>query len=163
MNAPLPLSLRFDIHGLAQAIAHGHAADVLRCKFNDAAWEVLATYMQPFSLQSGQILMQQGAEDRTIYLVESGSLSVHYQDEKKRIRLALVGAGSMVGEGSFFSHQPRNATVQAASVCKLWCLTPLRFMELSNRHSAVALELTHAIAGVMAQRLYNRSRRVAVT
>lgn len=163
MNAPLPISLRFDIQGLARAIAHGHANDAMRCKFTESQWDTLASYMQPFVLQSGQVLMQQGAQDRTLYFLESGSLSVHYEDEKKRIRLALVGAGSVVGEGSFFSHQPRNATVQAASACKLWCLTPLRFTELSNRHSVVALELTNAMAGVMAQRLYSRPRRVAVT
>jgi hypothetical protein len=33
--------------------------------------------------------------------VESGTLSVHYQDEKERLRLAVVGPGSVVGEGAF--------------------------------------------------------------
>ena len=61
------------------------------------------------------------------------------------------------------SHQARSATVQASTSCKLWCLTPMRFLELANRHSAVALELTLAMGGVMAKRLYNRSKRVAVT
>ncbi|MDO9405329.1 MAG: cyclic nucleotide-binding domain-containing protein [Polaromonas sp.] len=163
MNAPLPVNLRFDIQGLAQAIAHGHASDALRCQFNPAHWEILASYMQPFALQSGQVLMEQGALDRTIYFIESGSLSVHYEDEKGRVRMALVGPGTVIGEGSFFSHHARNATVQASSACKLWCLTPLRFLELANRHSPLALELTMAMAAVMAKRLYNRPKRVAVT
>jgi CRP-like cAMP-binding protein len=88
---------------------------------------------------------------------------VHYQDDKSRIRMALVGAGSMVGEGAFFSNQPRNATVQASGDCQLWCLTPMRFLELSNRHSPIALELTLGMAAVMAKRLYIRPKRVAVT
>lgn len=68
-----------------------------------------------------------------------------------------------LGEGAFFSHHPRSATVQASGPCKLWCLTPVCFIELGNRHSLVALELVMAIGAVMARRLYSRSKRVAVT
>lgn len=163
MNAPLPASVRFDIKGLAQAIAHGHASDALRCQFNEPHWDILASHMQPFALTNGQVLIEQGALDRTLYFIESGTLSVHYEDEKARVRMAMVGAGTVLGEGAFFSHQPRSATVQAASACKLWCLTPMRFLELANRHSPIALELTMAMGAVMAKRLYNRPKRVAVT
>lgn len=164
MNAPLPTtSVRFDIQGLVNAIAHSHASDALRCQFTPQQWEVLATYMQPFALQQGQSLIEQGSADQTLYFIESGTLSVHYQDDKGRVRLAMVAAGSMVGEGAFFSRLPRSATVQASNACKLWCLTALRFKELSNRHSPIALELALAMGGVLAKRLYNRPKRVAVT
>lgn len=163
MNAPLASTLRFDINGLAQAIAHCHASDALRCNFSVPHWDILASYMQPFVLNGGQVLIEQGATDRTLYFIENGTLSVHYQDEKSRVRMALVGAGSVVGEGAFFSHQNRNATVQASGDCKLWCLTPMRFLELSNRHSPIALELTLGMASVMAKRLFIRPKRVAVT
>ncbi len=119
--------------------------------------------MQPFTLTSGQILIEQKSHDRTLYFVETGNLSVHYQDEKGRVRMAMVGAGSVVGEGSFFSHQPRAASVSAAAICKLWSLTPIRFGELANRHAIVALELTLALGSVMARRLSLRPRRIAVT
>ena len=162
-NAPLPTTIRFDIQGLAQAIAHCDASDALRCQFTQPQWDILASYMQPFALNSGQVLMEQGALDRTLYFIESGSLSVHYEDDKGRVRMALVGAGTVLGEGAFFSHQPRSATVHASTACKLWCMTPMRFLELANRHSPVALELTLAMGAVMAKRLYNRPKRVAVT
>lgn len=74
MNAPLPAAIRFDIQGLAQAIQHCHASDALRCQFNQPHWDILASYMQPFALNSGQVLMEQGALDRTLYFVESGTL-----------------------------------------------------------------------------------------
>ena len=119
--------------------------------------------MQPFVLQSGQIVIEQGAQDRTLYFIESGGLSVHYEDDKGRVRMALVSAGSVVGEGAFFSHLARSATVQTTGLSKLWCLTSLRFLELSNRHSPLALELAVALGAVMAKRLFNRPRRVAVT
>lgn len=158
-----PAETRADIQGLAQAIATSPASDALRCQFNASQWEALAGYFQPFALQSGQVVIEKGAQDRTLYFIESGGLSVHYEDEKGRLRMALVAAGSVVGEGAFFSHLPRTATVQASGPSKLWCLTSLRFLELSNRHASLALELSIALGSVMAKRLYNRPRRVAVT
>lgn len=163
MNAPIAHTVRFDIQGLATAIDHSHASDALRCRFSPPQWDVLASHLQPFAMKTGQVLIQQGALDRTVYFVEDGTLSVHYEDEKSRVRMALVNAGSVLGEGAFFSHLPRSATVHAATPCKLWCLTPLRYAELANRHGPVALELVTAMAGVLAKRLSNRPKRVAVT
>ena len=152
-----------DIRGLIEAFVHNHGEDALSRTVTPTQWEALANYMQPFSLAQSQVLITQGSQDRTLYFVESGSLSVHYEDASDRIRLAIVGAGSVLGEGGLFSHMPRNATVQASTPCKLWCLTPMRFLELGNRHSPIALELTVALGAVLAKRLYNRPRRVAVT
>ena len=98
-----------------------------------------------------------------MYLIESGQLTVHYEDEKGRIRLAVVGPGSAVGEGAFFTRNPRNATVQAASPCKIWSLTPIRFTELTNRQPALALEMAMALGSLVSRRLANRPKRIAVT
>lgn len=123
----------------------------------------VSAYLQPYAVPVGHVLFSQGATDRTLYLVESGSLSVHYQDEKERLRLAIVGPGSVVGEGAFFSMRPRSATVQASAPTKLWTLTALRFTELTNRQPAIALGLAMAAGAVLAKRLGNRRRRVAAT
>ena len=111
----------------------------------------------------GQILITQGAADRTLYFVESGMLTVHYEESGGKIRLAAVGAGSVVGEGGFFSHMARSATVQAASACRLWALTPMRFSELGNRQPTVALALAMALGAIMAKRVASNRRRVIVT
>jgi len=163
MNAPLPTQLKFDVKGLVQAIAHNHSNDSFQPTLTPAQWDLLGSYMQPFGLANGQKLIDQGAQDRTLYLIESGSLTVHYEDAKGRVRLALVGPGSAVGEGAFFTRLPRNATVQAASACKIWSLTPIRFTELSNRHPAVALEIAMALGSLVSRRLVNKPKRVAVT
>ncbi|MGE0329078.1 MAG: Crp/Fnr family transcriptional regulator [Ramlibacter sp.] len=163
MNAPLRTPLKFDVHGLAQAMAQNQTNDRLSCTLTTAQWEMLGSYMQPFALAQGQVLIDQGAADRTLYLLESGSLSVHYEDDKGRVRLAIVAPGSAVGEGAFFTHNPRNATVQAAAPSKVWCLTPIRFAELSNRHPNIALELAMALGSLLGRRLVNKPKRVAVT
>ena len=163
MNAPLPSTIKLDLSGLINAIAHATAEDSLSNPLNAADWDMLSAYIQPMTLAAGQTLFTQGASERTLYFVESGSLSVHYEDEKERLRLAIVTAGSVVGEGAFFSHRPRSATVQATAPCKLWSLTAMRFTELSNRQPAIALPLVMAVGAVIAKRMGNRRRRIATT
>lgn len=163
MNAITPIASKIDLTGLLNAIAQADADDSMSNPLTLAQWETVSAYLQPYAVPAGHVLFPQGATDRTLYLVESGSLSVHYQDEKERLRLAIVGPGSVVGEGAFFSMRPRSATVQASAPTKLWSLTALRFTELSNRQPAIALGLAMAAGAVLAKRLGNRRRRVAAT
>jgi len=163
MNAPLPHPIRFDVQGLVHAVAHNQSLDAFHPALNPKQWELLGTYLQPFAVKQGQVLIEQNASDRTVYLVESGTLTVHYEDDKGRLRLATVEAGSAVGEGAFFTRSPRNATVQAASPCKIWSLSPIRFTELTNRQPQMALEIAMALGSLVSRRLSNRPKRVAVT
>ena len=161
MNTP---ASRPDMRLLLQALQSESASeDGMDNVLNPEQWDALAPYLLPLSLPTGHVLFRQGELDRTLYLVESGSLSVHFEDEKARLRLAMVSAGSIVGEGGFFSHRPRNATVQTSAPCVLWSLTAMRFTELANRQPAVALQVTMAAGAVLARRLSNRRRRIAAT
>jgi len=53
--------------------------------------------------------------------------------------------------------------VQAASACKLWSLSPIRFTELTNRQPQLAVEIALALGSLVSRRLSNRPKRVAVT
>ena len=163
MNAPLPTNLHFDVQGLIHATAQNQSLDAFHPNITAKQWELLGTYLQPFAVRQGQVVIEQSASDRTVYLVESGQLTVHYEDDKGRLRLAVVEAGSCVGEGAFFTRQPRNATVQAAAPAKLWSLSPIRFTELTNRQPQLALEVAMALGSLVSRRLANRPKRVAVT
>ena len=152
-----------DIRTLVAAINGCQDEESMINPLTNAQWEILAPYLSPTHLAASQVLFQQGSQERTLFFVESGSLSVHFEDEQQRIRLAIVGAGSIVGEGAFFSHRPRSATVQAVSPAKLWGLASIRFTELCNRQPTVAVALAMAAGSVLAKRLGNRKRRVAAT
>ncbi|MDE2604467.1 MAG: cyclic nucleotide-binding domain-containing protein [Burkholderiales bacterium] len=163
MNAPLPTRLHFDVHGLIHATAHNQSLDAFHPGLNPRQWELFGTYLQPFAVRQGQVVIEQHASDRTVYLVETGQLTVHYEDDKGRLRLAVVEAGSAVGEGAFFTRSPRHATVQATAPSKLWSLSPIRFTELTNRQPQIALEVAMALGALVSQRVTNRPKRVAVT
>ncbi len=152
-----------DLSALIQAMTTSVATDTAQNVLSAAQWELLAPYLQPINLAASEVLFAEGALDRNLYLVEYGSLSVHYQDSKERIRLALVGPGAIVGEGAFFAHRPRKATVQAAAPSRLWCLTALRYSEIANRQPALALALLTMAGQVLARRAGDSRRRVAST
>lgn len=148
---------------LIDAIAMADAEDGLVPQLGAAQWEVFSPYLQPHSMEAGEVLFKAGAHDSTLYFVETGSLSIHTIDSADRVRLALVQAGSVVGEASFFTRLPRKATVQANSKVRLWALTPVRFAELRHRVPELALAVALAAGSVLGRRLANRRRRVAAT
>ena len=163
MSTPFAAHDKPDIKALLEAVTSNPNDPTLSHMLTPAQWAVLSGYMQASGLAPGQILITQGAEDRTLYFIESGMVTVHFEDPTGKIRLAAVGAGSVIGEGGFFSYMARSATVQAGSACKLWALTPMRFSELSNRHPNVALALAMALGAIMAKRVVSNRRRIAVT
>jgi CRP/FNR family cyclic AMP-dependent transcriptional regulator len=154
---------RADIKTLLNAIASDPSEVRLGQALTTAQWDMLAAYMQPMEIAAGRVLIAQGAEDRTLYFVESGMLTVHFEDSAGKIRLAAVGAGAVIGEGGFFSRMARSATVQAGSACRLWTLSPMRFSELANRQPTVALALAMALGAIMARRMVSNRRKIAIT
>jgi CRP/FNR family transcriptional regulator, cyclic AMP receptor protein len=150
--------------GLLQALQTNSNPDTVKLTLGVAQWQVLAGYLQTFTMETGQALIEQGSKDTTVYVIEAGTLNVYQQTETgQSAHVAIVGAGSCVGEGAFFSRMPRNATVQASSRCKMWSITPMRFTELSNRHPPIALAFVMALGSVLARRLANKPKRGAVT
>ena len=117
----------------------------------------------PSTWPPGQVLIDQGANDRTLFFIESGALSVHLIGDKGQMRLAILNPGSVVGEGAFFSRLPRSANVVATGAARVWRLTPIRFAEMSNRQPNLALEMAMALGAVIAKRMVNKPKRVAVT
>ena len=157
-----PRVAKFQVQDLITAIARNDYYDALPLALTSTEWAPLGGYLQPFALDQDQMLIEQGAMDRTLYFVESGTLSVHRQDEQGRMSLALVGPGSVVGEGAFFSSLPRKASAVGSSPCKLWSLTVARFVELARRQPALALRVALALAEVLARRVESTPRRMAV-
>ncbi|WP_249661339.1 cyclic nucleotide-binding domain-containing protein [Variovorax sp. PCZ-1] len=148
---------------LAASIQGSQQFDAVRLTLKLADWTILAEHMQPFTVETGQEVIRQGATEVTVYIVESGTLGVHHEDANGKVQLATVGSGSVVGEGAFFARTPRNATVQALSRCVLWGLSPMRYAELAHRHPSIALSFVMALGSVVTRRMTNKPKRGAVT
>ncbi|AMM24747.1 Crp/Fnr family transcriptional regulator [Variovorax sp. PAMC 28711] len=148
---------------LCRAIAQNTSYDAFAPVFTLPQWDTLVGYLQAIDLPPGQVLIDQGAQDRAVFFIESGALSVHVVGDKGQMQLAILNPGSVVGEGSFFSRLPRSANVVATGPARVWRMTPIRFAEMSNRQPNLALELVMALGAVIAKRMVNKPKRVAVT
>ena len=151
------------IQDLCRAIAQNTSYDAFAPALNAQQWETVASYLQPSDLAAGQVLIDQGTNDRTLFFIERGALSVHLIGDKGQMQLAILNPGSVVGEGAFFSRLPRSANVIATGAARVWRLTPVRFTELANRQPGLALELTLGLGAVIAKRMITKPKRVAVT
>lgn len=151
-----------DLSPLVAAISRN--ADSALGRFLESyRWTVLAEYVRPLWISRSQVLIGQGASERKLYFLESGDLQVDIKSDAGLVRVALLGPGSVVGEGSFFSHLTRSATVVAYSDAKVWELDPQDFKLLSRQHPSVALALSTALGAVLATRMLDISKRLAIT
>ncbi|MES3000162.1 MAG: cyclic nucleotide-binding domain-containing protein [Pseudomonadota bacterium] len=162
MDFPFFNSGKQDIGRLVEAVRTNKNDDTLARFMTPKAWDTMADYLSAEKVERGQVLIAEGALDRTLYFVESGVLRVHYGNASSA-HVALIGAGSVVGEGSFFSQIPRNATVQATQTGVLWGLSPSRFDKMAKKDTGAALALAMALGAVISTRMLDVSRKIAVT
>jgi NTE family protein/lysophospholipid hydrolase len=85
-----------------------------------AELHLLASGVEPVTLDASVVLFRQGEPGDALYLVRSGSLRVSVElptgDEHL---LDVLETGEIVGEMAVLYHRPRAATVRAATACTL--------------------------------------------
>jgi len=143
-----------DIQDLFAAVHTLNTPDAFKPRLNDEQWRAFQTYLTRHEVRAGDLLVKQGDHDRTMYLLESGTLQVFVSQAKPGVsRLSILRAGSVVGEAGLFSDQPRMANVEAMTPCVVWALRGPRLEELMSRNPPMALELVRAAASVMGVRM----------
>ena len=154
-----------DFNDLVPAIQTLNADDAFRARLNIDQWRTISPYLTRHEIRAGDLLIKQGDSDRTMYLLGQGSLQVFVTGGPPGSnRIAILRAGSVIGEPGLFSDGPRMANVEAMTPCSVWALRGPRLEELSQRSPALALELLRAAGSVMAVRMRaNMLRQVPFT
>jgi CRP/FNR family cyclic AMP-dependent transcriptional regulator len=154
-----------DIKELVQAVQSLNAEDALRTRLSPDQWRVLSQYLTRHEIRAGDLLVKQGDSDRTMYLVEQGSLQVFASGGPPGAsRIAIMRSGAVIGEPGLFNDSPRMANVEAMTNCTVWALRGPRFEELAQRVPLIALELLRAAGAVMAARMRaNLARQIPLT
>jgi CRP/FNR family transcriptional regulator, cyclic AMP receptor protein len=137
------------IEQLAEAIAKLDAKDALACKLTLDEWRSLAPFLSMRFLRAGDPLMEEGDAERELFILADGELEVSVGGAA----IATLQAGSVVGEGTFFSGEPRSATVTPSTPGVAWGLHWDRFDALTNKHPKLAVDLIKGLAAVLAVRM----------
>ena len=135
--------------------------DALRLAWDEEAWKKLLARTEPQRFRAGDIVIQRGAVDRTLYFVAAGALEVgvYRVGKEGAAPIARIGAGSVIGEQSFFDDQPRSTNVWAVSDGELLRFTPEAFDAFGREEPALARDLLFALGRVLSARLRNTTFR----
>jgi CRP-like cAMP-binding protein len=145
------------------AADHSNTGDyLLLAGWGDAEWQTLLAATTPRPYKASEVVIQRGVADRALYFVAAGALEVGvtYVDGISISPLAKIGAGSVIGEQSFFDGEPRSANVWAVTDGELLCHTQERFHELARREPVLVRDLLFALGRILSLRLRNTSMRV---
>ena len=138
-----------NVQQLVDAIATLESGDALQCKLTVPEWKQLAPYLSIKFLQAGEPLMLEGECERELFILAEGELQVSIGASV----IATLKPGTVVGEGTFFSGQPRSATVTSSQPGVAWGLSWDKFDAMSRKHPRLSVDLIKGLAMVRAVRM----------
>ncbi|MBC7877358.1 MAG: SLC26A/SulP transporter family protein [Anaerolineales bacterium] len=104
-------------------------------------------------------VFHQGDPPDSIFFVESGQLSAHFEiAQGKFIRLRSMGAGTVVGEVAVYLRQPRTASITATQPSVVYRLTVDTLKKIEQDDPEVAIRLHNWLATTLSQRLADNNR-----
>jgi CRP/FNR family transcriptional regulator, cyclic AMP receptor protein len=128
--------------------------ELLLAEASDEEWAKLLHHTRNRRFDPGDQVVTAGAQDRSLYLVLEGQLEVLAERGRRRYRrIALVAAGSVIGELSFFDGRARSAAVRAVTPAVLAELSPAEFDSLAAADPALARRLLFDLGRILAGRL----------
>ncbi|MDQ0316620.1 Crp/Fnr family transcriptional regulator [Amorphus orientalis] len=106
----------------------------------------LAALARTVKVDPGRTLFHAGDPGNGFYVVLDGSLKVCVNScAGSEQLLAMLGAGSLVGELSIFDGQPRSATVVAVKPARLAFIEKSAFDRFADDHPAVYRHILHIV------------------
>jgi CRP/FNR family cyclic AMP-dependent transcriptional regulator len=130
--------------------------------WRDEDWKELFRFTSTRRVMAGDALIRRGEPDRTLYFVLRGGLEVIVRsaDGLTMGRVAVVGAGSVLGELAFFDGGPRSAAAWAVDECEVAAMTPDQYAAFEQSSPALARELLFALGRILAIRLRSTTAKV---
>lgn len=97
----------------------------------------------------GALIVRQGDEGNSAFLIQSGSVVVFAEHEGKQVELARLELGQIFGEMALVFDEPRTASVKALEDCNLIIITRQSFKQKLERSDPTI----KAIVKMLSQRM----------
>jgi len=150
-QAQAPISETDELN-LVEVMVHFRSVDIF---YNLDSGELLeiARVASQESDPSGTVVIREGDQEESIYLVVKGSVRI----SKDGIPLADYGSGSFFGEMSLFKEGIRTATVTAQTPVLLLRLERNHFVRVMQKHPEIAI----SVCRLLSRRVRNLSEKSA--
>jgi CRP/FNR family cyclic AMP-dependent transcriptional regulator len=114
--------------------------------------EKVAKAADEITMTEGSLIIDQGQTGREAFIILSGDVTIKRSGRK----IAVLGAGDVVGELSLLDHGPRTASAICATDCTLLVIDQRRFISVLDDVPSIA----HKLMGVLASRIRQMDRSV---
>mgnify|MGYP002085438329 CR=1 FL=1 len=95
----------------------------------------------------GAIIVNEGDEGNSLFLIQSGSVKAYLSDDKgKEVILSTEGPGEYFGELALFDEAPRSAFVAALEPCKVMVISKTQLNEVMAARPRIAAALLKGLA-----------------
>jgi CRP/FNR family cyclic AMP-dependent transcriptional regulator len=111
-------------------------------------------------MSEGSFLIRAGEIDSTLFSVEEGNLEIIGYDEGQKKVMATVGAGDVLGEGSFIDDSPRTFSVRALSDSAVRAWDKRTLLEALAFEPRLLAKFAVAMNELLVERLRDLNRRV---
>ena len=101
----------------------------------------------------GDIALQEGDTDTSIYIVLEGLAEVTIPAKKEWFKVATLTPGSVFGELSFFDRMPRSARVSVLSDCTVLKISESSFHKLLTSDPGISMAFLLELGKILSIRL----------
>jgi CRP/FNR family cyclic AMP-dependent transcriptional regulator len=98
------------------------------------------------SCPANTVLIQEGDESDSLYIIEEGECKVVSSEDGRDVLLGFIGEGGYFGELSLLDGAPRSSSVITTKPSRIRTISAVRFREYLAEHPDAALALTQTLA-----------------
>ena len=107
--------------------------------------QILSTVMEVRHLKDGEILVKEGQDDNTLFVLTAGKLAVSSVINKKDITVYNMKVGECAGTRAFVDRAPRRATLKAVGDTTVYTLKPEAFETLLDSHPRIVYKVMRGL------------------
>lgn len=121
------------------------SASVLGKELERGECGALAGIMGVRHLQDGEVLVREGDEDSTLFVLVEGKLSVISGAQGQERAVHRMQPGEVAGTRAFVDRAPRRATLKAIGKATVYTLQPAEFESLLDSHPRVVYRVMRGL------------------
>ncbi len=119
---------------------------------------VCATNMKILDVKKGAVLIEQGSNRDTLFIIQKGTVTEYIdRDKNKRTVLNHYKPSEVFGEGALMDNYPYAMSAKAATDCRMIILHRTEFSKMMETQTGIVVNLISAASRIIARRMRSSS------
>lgn len=107
--------------------------------------DVLTTVMGVKKLDDGELLVREGDDNSTLFILTEGRLEVINDNDGNQNVVYTMKTGEVAGTRAFIDRGPRKATLRASGKATVYTMEPEKFESLLGKHPEIVYKVMRAL------------------